>query len=92
MGKSDQGDSFHIHPYSYPQLHLYLKLSGFTNIKLHPVERGPKHLHEWILGLPQVMYSYVKFRRSKNEEERSFWKTAGSIAAVYGRRLVLTAE
>lgn len=92
LEKSDRSDSFHIHPYSYPQLHLYLKLSGFTNIRLHPVDRRPKHLYEWILGFPQVMYSYVKSRRSKSEEEKSFWKSAGSIAAVYGRRLVVTAE
>ncbi len=92
LGKSERGDSFYIHPYSYPQLHLYLKMSGFTNIRLHPVDRGPKHLYEWILGFPQVMYSYVKSRRSKSEEEKSFWKSAGSIAAVYSRRLVVTAE
>lgn len=92
LGKSDLGGSFYIHPYSYPQLHLYLKLSGFTNIRLHPVDRGPKHLYEWLLGFPQVIYSYVKSRRSKSEEEKSFWKSAGSVAAVYGRRLVVTAE
>lgn len=92
LGKADRGDLFYIHPYSYPQLYLYLKLSGFMNIRLHPVDNGPKHSYEWILGFPQVLYSRVKFRRSESEEEKSFWKHAGSTGSVYGRRIVVTAE
>jgi len=91
-GKADRRGPFYIHPYSYPQLHLYLKLSGFANIRLHPVDNGPKHLYEWILGFPQVLYSYLKRRRSGSEEEKSFWRHAGSVGCVYGRRLVVTAE
>ena len=92
LGKADRGDPFHIHPYSYPQLYLYLKLSGFTNVRLHPVDHGPKHLYEWVLGIPQVLYCYAKLKRSGSEEEKSFWKQAGSIGSVYGRRIVVTAE
>jgi hypothetical protein len=42
-------------------------------------------------GWPQKKYCMRKIRLSKSEEEKEFWKNAGSIQSLYGRHLVVSA-
>lgn len=81
----------HIMPWSFPQLFLYLTLTGFKGIALHDIdEPKPKRAYEWLLGLPQHLYCAQKRRAAKNEEERAFWSFVGSRQSVFGRRLVVS--
>lgn len=92
VGKINRGSHMHIMPWSYPQLYLYLRLFGFGDIVLHDEEqKKPKHFFEKIIGLPQYLYCKRKVKKSATEEERSFWKAAGSSQSVYGRHLIITA-
>ena len=82
----------HIMPWSFPQLYLFLQLAGFTDIKLHDVrEKKPKHIYEWILGLPHWAYCRSRRNRSTSVQETQFWKFAGSRQSIFGRRLVVSA-
>jgi SAM-dependent methyltransferase len=91
-GKIQRGTHMHITPWSYPQLFLYMKLVGFSDIRLHSVEeKKPKYLYEYFLGLPQRLYCKNKRNKSQTDEEALFWKNAGSHQSVYGRRLVVSA-
>lgn len=93
VGNMKPGTHMHIMPWSFPQLYLYLRLSGFTTIKLHAVpEAKPKRFYERILGLPQFLYCQRKMRKSATDEEYQFWKQAGSQQSILGRRLVVTAS
>jgi len=92
VGKIKRGTHMHIMPWSYPQLYLYMKLAGFSDIRLHPVdEKKPKHLYEYFLGAPQRLYCKNKKRKSKTSEESLFWENAGSVQSLHGRRLVVSA-
>jgi len=92
VGKIQRGTHMHITPWSYPHLYLYMKLAGFSDIRLHPVdEKKPKHVHEYILGEPQRLYCKNKKKKSLTSDERLFWEDAGSIQSLYGRRLVVSA-
>jgi SAM-dependent methyltransferase len=92
VGRIRPGSHMHITPWSFPQLFLYLRLAGFQTIRLHEVdEPKPKHLYEWPLGLPQRAYCSSRARRSSTEEERDYWRQAGSRQSVWGRRLVVSA-
>lgn len=83
----------HIMPWSWPQLHLYLKLANFEDIELRRQDLSrPKHFWEPILGLPQRLYCRHRFKESKTDEERRFWETAGSEGSVLGRHLLVTAR
>ena len=91
VSKIERGTHMHIMPWSYPQLYLYMKLAGFHDIRLHSVdEKKPKHIHEYFLGTPQRLYCKNKIRKSRTNEEKSFWEDAGSIQSLYGRRLVVS--
>ncbi len=92
VGKIRRGTHMHIMPWSYPQLFLYLKLAGYTNIKLHEVpEKKPKYLHEYIIGFPQKIYCNNRCRKASSGEEKAFWNDAGSNQSLFGRRLVVSA-
>ncbi|GAA5161725.1 hypothetical protein GCM10025770_11390 [Viridibacterium curvum] len=92
VGRVQSGDHMHIMPWSFPQLYLYLHLAGFRNIRLHGMpERKPKHLFEWLFGLPQALYCRHKYRRATSPVQRAFWRQAGSRQSVFGRRLLVTA-
>ena len=91
-GKIRRGTHMHVMPWSFPQLHLFLTLAGFTRITLHAVdEPKPKRLFEWPLGLPQYLYCASKAGRATGEDERLYWTQAGSRQSVWGRRLVVSA-
>ena len=93
VGKIKRGTHMHITPWSFPHLFLYLKLAGYSNIQLHEVqEKKPRRLFERLLGIPQILYCRSKLKKATTEEERDFWKTAGSTQSIYGRHLVVTAK
>jgi SAM-dependent methyltransferase len=90
-GRIEKGTHMHIMPWSFAQLHLYLTLTGFTDIILHELdERKPRHAWEWPLALPQKSYCAGRLAKSKTEDERHFWRQAGSPQSIYGRRLVVS--
>ena len=91
VGKIRRGTHMHIMPWSFPQLFMYLRLAGFETIRLHEVdEPKPKHLYEWLLGLPQLLYCAYRRRRALSEEARHYWRNAGSRQSIFGRRLVVS--
>jgi hypothetical protein len=92
VGKIQRGTHMHIMPWSFAQMFLFLKLYGYSNIRLHDVpEKKPKHLYERVFGTPQRMYCLARAGKAGTEEERLFWQDAGSWQSVYGRRLVISA-
>ena len=83
----------HIMPWSFPSLWLYLKLAGFSSIKLASLnEPKPKHFIEKIFAIPQKLYCKKQKNRSANQEEKEYWEFAGSDQSIYGRRLVVYAK
>lgn len=92
VGKIISGTHMHITPWSFPQLFLYLSLSGFVDIKLHDtIDKKPKHFFERIFGYPQKKYCLNRLKKSSSQEEISFWEMAGSSQSIFGRRLVVSA-
>lgn len=92
VGKIQRGSHMHIMPWSYPHIYLYLRKNGFADIKLYELsDKKPKNFYEKIFGIPQLIYCAGKLKKSKSEEEREFWRNAGSTQSVYGRRLVVSA-
>jgi len=83
----------HITPWSYPQLYFYLKLAGFGMPDLinEPLSK-PKHSFERLVGLPSMFYCKGKLKKSKTEEEREFWRIAGTSGSRLGRHLIVLAE
>jgi len=93
VGKIARGTHMHITPWSFAHLYLFLKMSGFSEIRLHDVpEAKPKHFYEWFVGMPQWVYYKLKERSSSTREEKLFWSDAGSRQSIYGRRLVVSAK
>ena len=91
-GKICRGSHMHIMPWSYPQLFLYLKLSGYSDIQLYDVpEKKPKYFYEYVLGSTQKLYCKRKYRKASSDEEKNFWKYAGSDQSLFGRKLVVSA-
>jgi SAM-dependent methyltransferase len=86
------GSHMHITPWSFPWLYLYLKISGFSDIRLHDVDPSPKNILDRIFSLPQKIYCRKKRRESSNEAEKKYWEMAGSKQSLYGRRLVVSAR
>lgn len=92
-GKIQRGTHMHILPWTWPQLHLFLRLSGFDDITLHEVEEPkPKHTFERLVGWPLAAYCRRRGRKSAGAEEAAFWRIAGSMQSLYGRRLVVSAR
>lgn len=92
VGKISLGTHMHITPWSWPQLYLYCKLAGFEKIQLvpEPLSRA-KHVHEHVLAWPAKIYCRNRARKAKSTEEKMFWQTAASAAALLGRHLIVTA-
>ncbi|WP_257263095.1 bifunctional 2-polyprenyl-6-hydroxyphenol methylase/3-demethylubiquinol 3-O-methyltransferase UbiG [Endozoicomonas sp. ONNA2] len=93
IGKIKRGTHMHITAWSFPQLHLFLTLAGYENIRLHdlPEERKPRHFYERVLAVPQRIYCRNKAKKASSAEERQFWQDAGSDQSTLGRRLVVSA-
>jgi len=92
-GKIRRGTHMHILPWTWPQLYLFLRLSGFEDIELHDVEEPkPKHFFERVVGWPLAGYCRKRGRKAANAEEAAFWHAAGSSQSLYGRRLVVSAR
>jgi hypothetical protein len=93
VGRIRRGTHMHVTPWSFPQLFLFLSLSGYHEIRLHDVpEKKPKHFYERALGAPQRWYCRHKARHAETVEERLFWQDASSPQSIYGRRLVVSAK
>jgi SAM-dependent methyltransferase len=92
IGKIDKGQHMHIMPWSFPQLYLYLRITGYTTIQLHqePLSR-PKYLYERLLGWPQILYCRHRRQNAASAEETLFWRQAGSRGSVFGRHLIVSA-
>lgn len=92
-GRIAPGSHMHILPWSFPQLHLFLSLAGFAEIRLHGLpEPKPKHLFEWVVGFPLWLSCARKRRRASSAAERAFWEQAGSRQSLFGRRLLVSAR
>lgn len=93
VGKIVHGSHMHIMPWNWPQLYLYLKLAGFEQIQIvtEPLSAA-KHSHEKLLAFPARLYARRRSRKASTDEQRSFWKTAASDAALLGRHLIVTAR
>ena len=90
VGKVRRGSHMHILPWSFSQLWLFFRLAGFSDIKLVDLaETKPKHLYEYLLGIPMMVYCLQKIRKSKSQEELDYWTQAGSKQSLYGRRLLV---
>jgi len=85
------GSHMHIMPWSFPWLYLFLRLSAFSDITLHPVDPHPKNLIDWVFSLPQKFYCRRKAASASSPQEKLFWEMSGSDQSVYGRRLVVSA-
>jgi SAM-dependent methyltransferase len=93
VGKILRGSHMHIMPWSFPQLYLYLKLAGFTEIRLHeePLSKA-KHLWEKIIALPQIVYCRRRLKKARTKEEIDFWRDAVAGGSLFGRHLIVTAR
>jgi SAM-dependent methyltransferase len=92
VGRIEKGTHMHITPWSFGQLYLYLTLAGFTDVTLHDVdEPKPRRTWERLLGPLSRAYCTSRFNKAKSEEERRFWRQAGSPQSIYGRKLVVSA-
>jgi SAM-dependent methyltransferase len=92
-GKIRQGSHMHIMPWSFPQLYLYLKLSGYEDIKLHeePLSK-PGHCWERLLALPQKVYCQRRLKKCGSEEEKDFWRLTSTDCSIFGRHIIMTAR
>ena len=93
VGKIKKGNHMHIMPWNFPQLYLFLTLSGFKDIKLidQPLSK-PKHFYEKLLVLPQKLYCKNKLRKAMTQVEKDFWMQASKSASTLGRHLIVTAK
>ncbi len=93
VGKIVHGSHMHIMPWNWPQLYLYLKLAGFDQIQIvtEPLSAA-KHFYEKLLALPPRLYARRRARKASTDEQRIFWETAASDAALLGRHLIVTAR
>jgi SAM-dependent methyltransferase len=92
IGKVGWEKRFHLIPWAFPQLYHFLRIHGFSEIRLHDVqEMKPKRVFEWLLGFPGWEYCRSKFRRAGCEEAAEYWCMVGSRQSLFGHRLVVTA-
>jgi len=89
--KVKSGTHMHITPWSWPQLYVFLKLAGFSTpvIIEEPMSKA-RHLYEHVLGLPAKWYCRRKLRKARTEEERAYWRAAGSGPSRLGRHLMVS--
>jgi len=93
IGNMIKGNHMHIIPWSFPQLYLFLTLSGFNEIKvIYQPLSNPKHFYERILAIPQRIYCRNKARKAIDKVEKDFWLQAGSSASTLGRHLIVIAR
>jgi SAM-dependent methyltransferase len=91
-GRIEKGTHMHIMPWSFAQLYLYLTLAGFADVTLHELdEPKPRRSWERLFGPLARAYCTTRFKKAATEEERRFWRQAGSPQSIYGRRLVVSA-
>jgi len=86
------GTHMHITPWSYPQLYVFFRLSGFPapEIVTEPLFRST-HVHERLLALPARWYCRGKLRKATTPEARDYWRAAGSTESLLGRHLIVAA-
>lgn len=91
-GKVRPGTHMHITPWSYPQLYVFFRLAGFPapEIVAEPLFRST-HVHERLLALPARWYCRGKLSKAKTQEERDYWRAAGSTESLLGRHLIVAA-
>jgi len=90
--KVKPGTHMHITPWTYPQLYVFLKLAGFQAPRLIPEPLSKaKHFFEPLLGLPAKWYCNGKLKKAQTEEEREFWRQAGSKQSLLSRHLMIEA-
>ena len=91
--KVKPGTHMHITPWSFPQLYVFLKLAGFSSPTLipEPLSRA-KYFHERIVGLPAKLYCRRRLKKAKTNEEREYWKQAGTQESLLGRHLIAVAS
>jgi SAM-dependent methyltransferase len=92
-GRILPGSHMHVMPWNFASLYLHLRLAGFESINIHEVQGPqPKHALEWLIGWPSWLYCRRRQRHSTGEEERLFWRAAGSRASLFARRLVVSGQ
>jgi SAM-dependent methyltransferase len=90
-GRIQPGSHMHVMPWNFASLYLHLRLAGFESIDIHKVQGPqPKHALEWLIGWPAWLYCRRRQRHSAGDEERRFWRLAGSRASLFSRRLVVS--
>ena len=92
-GKVVPGTHMHITPWCYPWLWTYLSLAGFSHIELLPEpELTGKHMHERLMVWPSRLWCRRRMAKARSSEERDFWQTCASDAALLGRHLIVVAH
>lgn len=82
----------HLIPWSPPQLYLFLKLAGFSEIEQFArEEQSPKR--RWERALVWILKGYVarRYNRAKTDDERQFWETMKVNQGLAGRGLIFKA-
>jgi len=91
IGKK-RGEYITYFPWSFTQLHLLLTHHSFGDIRIHDVdEPKPKRLVEHLLALPSRAYLSHRLRESRTDDEKNYWRQAGSKQSLHGRWLVVSA-
>lgn len=80
-------------PWSFNQLHVFLRHYGFVDITLHEVdEPKPRHWGERLMAIPAKLHGRRHQRRSDDAAERQYWRQLSSRQSLYGRWLVVSAR
>ena len=89
------GQSKPRHPYAYYPVVIPAALRLFEAGRLpapRPSFPSPspdaKHFHERIIGLPAKLYCRSRLKKAKTDEEREYWKQAGTQESLLGRHLI----
>jgi SAM-dependent methyltransferase len=92
-GRLVAGTHMHIMPWNYPQLWVYLRLAGFSELEViqEPLSRA-KCFYERLLAVPARRYCRSRRKKAATIEEQQFWEAAGSDASLLGRHLMVAAR
>ena len=83
----------HIIPWSPPQLYLFLKLAGFTEVRAHyRDEVSPKHRWESIFGKLMSLPARRKLGKATTRQSMDFWSVACHKQGLFGRGLIFSAS